>query len=255
MELDSIHPRSPADPNDQNSPSSTSRSSLDNGYLHNQECTIEIYDDAPDIPDDSLDSNDERIEAFSWRRARASSTELKERLTARDPMRTRWINAVGLSRSLLDVVSEQHLGNHRCLDMDPTTKQILGGPVDMGSQGRFIWFQTEVWFVGKRVALWSSMRRTILRVVICLPTATHAGTLITSFVGRARLPQELSTICVRRILQDHSLGRQALGCVWILAFSLLRTVAEQLDFVFEIFDPLDSSPKVILLELLWFREG
>lgn len=70
------------------------------------------------------------------------------------------------------------------------------------------------------------------------------GTLITNFVGPLRLAQEISNIYMTRILHSHALGPQALGCVWILAFAMLRTTAEQLDFAFDIFDPIDSSPQV-----------
>ena len=47
-----------------------------------------------------------------------------------------------------------------------------------------------------------------------------------------------------QLLDCHALGSQALGCVWILAFAILRTTAEQLDFAFDIFDPIDSLPQV-----------
>lgn len=70
------------------------------------------------------------------------------------------------------------------------------------------------------------------------------GTLITNFVGPLRLAQEISGIYMSRLLDSHTLGPQALRCVWILAFAMLRTTAEQLDFAFEIFDPIDSSPHV-----------
>lgn len=70
------------------------------------------------------------------------------------------------------------------------------------------------------------------------------GTLITNFVGPLRLAHEISSIYVSRLLDSHALGSQALGCVWILAFAILRTTAEQLDFAFDIFDPIDSSPQV-----------
>ena len=98
-------------------------------------------------------------------------------------------------------------------------------------------------------------------MVVCLPTADNAGklyikrwltllksnslgTLITNFVGPLRLAQEISSIYMSRLLGSHALGPQALGCVWILAFAMLRTTAEQLDFAFDIFDPIDSSPQV-----------
>ena len=75
-------------------------------------------------------------------------------------------------------------------------------------------------------------------------TVDCIGTLITNFVGPLRLAQEISSIYVSRLLDSHALGPQALGCVWILAFAILKTTAEQLDFAFDIFDPIDSSPQV-----------
>lgn len=80
-------------------------------------------------------------------------------------------------------------------------------------------------------------------LIVCI-----VGTLITNFVGPIRLAQEISSIYVSRLLDSHALGPQALGCVWILAlllaFAVLRTTAEQLDFAYDIFDPIDSSPQV-----------
>lgn len=99
-------------------------------------------------------------------------------------------------------------------------------------------------------------------MVVCLPTADHAGkypyccgmscctsnriqgTLITNFLGPHRLAQEISSLYVERVLESHSLGRQSLGCVWILAFSILKTTAEQIDFAFDVFDPIDPSSNV-----------
>ena len=70
------------------------------------------------------------------------------------------------------------------------------------------------------------------------------GTLITNFIGPLRVAQEISSIYVSRLIDNHALGPLALRCVWILAFATLRTTAEQLDFAFDIFDPIDSSPQV-----------
>ena len=39
-----------------------------------------------------------------------------------------------------------------------------------------IWLQTQIWFVGKRNPIWSSIRQIRFRMVVCLPTANHAGT-------------------------------------------------------------------------------
>ena len=46
------------------------------------------------------------------------------------------------------------------------------------------------------------------------------------------------------MLEAHSLGHQTLGCVWLLAFAILRVTAEQLNFAFDIFDPIESSSRV-----------
>ena len=63
-------------------------------------------------------------------------------------------------------------------------------------------------------------------------------------MGPHRLAQEVGSIYVERVLEGHSLGHQTLGCVWLLAFAMLRTTAEQLDFAFDIFDPIDAPPSV-----------
>ncbi|KAL9632049.1 MAG: hypothetical protein Q9164_005549 [Protoblastenia rupestris] len=102
------------------------------------------------------------------------------------------------------------------------------------------WLQTSVWFLGERVPAWSSMRQTGFRMIVCPATSSHAGTLITNFVGPARLAQELSNTITRGLIQTHCLGRHTLGCVWILAFAILRIITEELDPVFDMLDPLDS---------------
>ena len=63
-------------------------------------------------------------------------------------------------------------------------------------------------------------------------------------MGPYRLAQEVGSIYVDRVLEAHPLGHQTLGCVWLLAFAILRTTAEQLDFAFNIFDPIESSSYV-----------
>ena len=108
------------------------------------------------------------------------------------------------------------------------------------------------------------MRQVRFRMIICLPTMacagnflyttvtvrihdkTRLGTLITNFIGPFRIAKEISDIFTEEVLENHPLGRQSLGCTWILAFTILRTMAEQLDFAFEIFDPLDSSAVRVL---------
>ena len=58
------------------------------------------------------------------------------------------------------------------------------------------------------------------------------------------MAREVGSIYVDRVLEAHPLGHQTLGCVWLLAFAILRTTAEQLTFAFNIFDPIESSSYV-----------
>jgi hypothetical protein len=98
-------------------------------------------------------------------------------------------------------------------------------------------------------------------MIVCLPTESQAGryisalgdfvaelqttgTIITNFAGPFRLADEISTNCTRGIIDDHPLERASLGCVWIVSFAMLRMMAEQLNFAFEIFDPTEIADNV-----------
>ena len=70
------------------------------------------------------------------------------------------------------------------------------------------------------------------------------GTLITNFIGPFHLAKEIGQICAHSVLENHSLGRQSLDSVWVLAFTILRTITEQIDFAFEILDPINSEVEV-----------
>lgn len=70
------------------------------------------------------------------------------------------------------------------------------------------------------------------------------GTVITNFVGPLEFAQEVSSIFTNRILHHHPLAGDTLQDIWVLAFALLRAMAEQLDFAFRIFDPADFLSKV-----------
>lgn len=80
--------------------------------------------------------------------------------------------------------------------------------------------------------------------------------MITNFTGPFRLAEEMSTILTDCLLENHPMGRQSLGCVWILAFAILRTIAEQMDFAFELFDPIYVSSRVsVTLSILAARDS
>ena len=91
-------------------------------------------------------------------------------------------------------LSKTYLGNHQCLALEELSRQSLGGPTNAGEDKKckildatvgvvhiflieaVIWLQTQIWFVGKRNPIWSSIRQIRFRMVVCLPTANHAGT-------------------------------------------------------------------------------
>ena len=76
----------------------------------------------------------------------------------------------------------------------------------------------------------------------------YSGTLLTNFIGPFALASEISEICTRAVIANHPLGKGSLGCIWILAFAMLRTLAEQVDFVFEAFDPVNALLEVSILK-------
>ncbi|KAI0166654.1 hypothetical protein GGR57DRAFT_447415 [Xylariaceae sp. FL1272] len=85
----------------------------------------------------------------------------------------------------------------------------------------------------------SSVRSCTLLMVICLPTPTTAGTVITNFIGRQSMIEGFGCRMVHKMLAEHAMGSQAMSCVWVLAMSLLRTIlTAPLEDVSTIFDPL-----------------
>jgi hypothetical protein len=145
----------------------------------------------------------------------------------------------------MDDLARRYLNDHGCLDLHNLSTQMLGGPVMRNDSGEFIWIQATIWFLGGRNPAWSSVQQSGFRMIVCMPTRSNAGTLITNFVGKAALAEEISRICTENVVANHAMGSQALGCVWILAFSVLRSIAEQMDFAFQTFDPTAVSPAAI----------
>ena len=48
--------------------------------------------------------------------------------------------------------------------------------------------------------------------------------------------QRRSAAYAENVFVNHAMGSPALGCVWILAFPILRSIAEQMDFALQTFD-------------------
>ena len=180
------------------------------------------------------------------------SPELQRRLEARDGRRARWINIVGRSEALTGYLSRTYLADHGCLDDAHAPSQaVLGGPVPNQDGQEFVWLHAKAWFMGSRSpANWSSVEEVELRLVVLQPLGDRAGTVITNFLaprgggggggGLAR-PREISDICTDALVHNHAFGARALGCGWIVAYALLRTVAEQAGGAFQIFDPVSAS--------------
>jgi hypothetical protein len=220
----------------------SAKSSFDIDYLRNHKCDISIRDEASiDVSVSNDDETNASVPVTKYTILGSPNSSLpvglKSQLESRISSKTRWINVVGWSEALMDDLAERYLDGRGCLDLHDISKQMLGGPIKRKDSGEFIWIQTTIWFLGGRNPNWSSVQQCSFRMVVCLPTNSEAGTLITNFVGKAVLAEEISRICTENVLANHAMGNQALGCVWILAFSILRSIAEQMDFAFQTFDP------------------
>lgn len=170
-------------------------------------------------------------------------------------------NIVGSSGTVYDEVEQAYPGIRPCLDVTRPPAQTYGGPIYTEDGSRcmkppktglrtyltkhlVIWLQSQAWFIGHREPVWSSMRQVDVRVIFYLPGPGRAGTLITNFLGKFHLASELSSICSQRLRCDNPIERCSLGCGWVLCFGMLRTLTEQLDFAFELFDPIRGFSEV-----------
>ena len=175
-------------------------------------------------------------------------------------------------------IARYHLDGHTCLGVEDVSRQAFGGPILTSNDN---WCESATWNYTYTFKAEADSRlapdaqlvcgKESPSLVFCAPNLfsngrvfTHdrscrqvpaalglqssywqaTGTLITNFLGPQQHAQEMSGLYMERVLENHSLGRQALGCIWILFFAILRTTAEQIGFAFEIFDPINSSSSV-----------
>lgn len=245
FEMDAVSLRSLLQ--DDRTPLSSARSSFQYSSLSRHECKVSIYDQHDGISQEAalaFEPQEKYTANFRLPHASPSVTlpnDLKQRLDERDPTRTRWINVEGWSPGLVDDITNRFLENHGCLDLEDLGPQTLGGPIHCKDGSSFIWIQTSLWYAGQRSTSWSSVRQCRLRIVICLPTQAKAGTVITNFLGRPKLAEEVCQAYTHGLLSSHAMGTETLSCVWILASSILRLSAEQLDLAFHVFDPLERA--------------
>lgn len=68
------------------------------------------------------------------------------------------------------------------------------------------------------------------------------GTLITNFVGRPghefELARRLSNAITAHAIDNHPLGQQSLNSVWIVAFAVVRELAQEVDTILQVLDPM-----------------
>jgi hypothetical protein len=120
-------------------------------------------------------------------------------------------HVVGWSEALMDDLARRYLNDHGCLDLHNLSTQTLGGPVMRNDSGEFIWLQATIWFLGGRNPAWSSVQQCGFRMIVCMPTRSNAGTLITNFVGKAALAEEISRICTENVVAKPHHGKSGLG--------------------------------------------
>ena len=233
------------------SPNNSTRSSFDYGVLRDQQSTVTIFDQAPtqpeEIPPDQRPSSRRDPVAARYQipsnalRQTTLPEPLKTHLQGRDRRRTQWINIVGWPLNLVQYLTDSVLGGHSCMQLaQGSYQQTLGGPIHCEDGGSLIWSNITLWYTGTQCHRWTSVQRCRLQIILLLPKEETAGTVITNFQGRPNVINGISEAFTIQMLSDHALGSGALSCVWIIAYSLLRTAGHQLDPAFKLFDPLDK---------------
>lgn len=224
---------------DQRSSFTSIRSSLEYTIPDQKSCNVTIIDETG--PEDEICDSVARYMLFT-KTLTELPNPLKVHLSTRNEQRTRWINFTGCPDILIDDLAQRYLDEHGCLDSCNMGSHNLGGPIKRKDDSHFIWMQNSIWYVGsKSQHTWSSVRQCGFRMVICLPTAKRAGTVITNFTGRQDTIDQISAALTTDMLDQHSMGREAMSCVWVLACSIMRAITAQLDLAFHNFDPLDRT--------------
>lgn len=224
---------------DQRNSFASTRSSLDSTFPDRKSYEVTIIDESG--------PQDESCESVArYILVTKSLTELPSalrcHLSKRNEQRTRWINFTGGSDILIDDLAQRYLDEHGCLDSQLVGKQSLGGPIKRKDSGHFIWMQNSIWYIGQKSQhSWSSVQQCGFRMVVCLPTTKRAGTLITNFTGKQETIDRVSAALTTDMLSQHSMGQEAMSCVWVLACSIMRAITAQLDLAFHNFDPLDRT--------------
>ena len=157
------------------------RSSLDQRYFRGHICDVYIWDDKdPDYaPRDGLEQSHYTIQS-TFKHANPCDrsqnatidnlpVDLRTRLGDSVPGRTRWINVVGWSESLMSYLAQTYLSDHGCLDLDGPSQTMMGGPVPNHDGQEFIWLHTKVWFLGPRLPNWSSIAEIGFCMVVVIP--------------------------------------------------------------------------------------
>lgn len=222
---------------DQQSSFTSVRESIEYAVPNKKGCLVTIFDEA------SEDDSDHEIKTTRLTLPSEKLVELPIELTSllarRNDQRTRWINFIGWSSSLVDDLSKHFLDEHGCLDLHNIGNHSIGGPIKCQDGSYFIWIQNSIWFVDHRQQTWSSVQQCGFRMVIKLPTPRTAGTVITTFTGKQELVERVSQTLTVGLLDDHSMGAEAMSCVWVVAGSIMRGIITQLGRTFHNFDPLD----------------
>ncbi|KAK5076250.1 hypothetical protein LTS08_006876 [Lithohypha guttulata] len=220
-------------------PATSVRSSFEYAAPDSSACCMNILDE-PEEPDaDALAIPNEQKFNLPLGKSPGLSSDVKRRLHQRNPSQTRWVNFTQSSSNLTSELSDLYLDGHGCLDLHAMGTQMLGGPIKCRDGSYFVWIQTTIPFLGKGQQSWSRLEQCGFKMVVCLPTPERAGTVLTNFTGEAEIVKHISEALTAGLLDEHSMGKEALSCVWVLACSIIRAVSQQMDAAFRIFDPLD----------------
>ncbi|KAK5095049.1 hypothetical protein LTR70_007179 [Exophiala xenobiotica] len=237
-------------PQDRRSSFTSIRESIEYAAPVEKGCSVAIFDEAGE------EESDHEISTTSFTlpcgRLRELPVELRSRLSRRNDQQTRWINYTGWSSSLVDSLSERFLDNHGCLDSHHGSNHSTGGPIKCRDGSHFVWIQNSVWFAPQMSQTWSSVQQCGFRMVIKLPTPRTAGTVITTFTGNQKVVEQVSRALTVKLLDDHSMGKEAMSCVWVLAGSIMRCIITQLARSFHTFDPLDRVRTIPEMDQLPF---
>jgi len=141
-------------------------------------CHVSVWDDkhSEDTPSDAVDQVFGPTVHLAYTRTQPKSRHEADwsRFTGSlqdcEPQRSRWINVVGWSMSILSELERIYLDGRPYFTLRESSEQTFGGPVSVSNGREYLWIQTPIWMPGQDYSKRPLLKKVHLKAVMILHT-------------------------------------------------------------------------------------